>query len=97
MKHSEASKSKQVDLASTKNGNSLSRKTQAIKEKTDYDVYPKEPIALKYRVKDDNIMAKIDNILADLQRDKMVCFDKIKNIKDNPNKMLGGAIACNKF
>ena len=42
-------------------------------------------------------MAKIDNILADLQRDKMVCFDKIKNIKDNPNKMLGGAIACNKF
>ena len=42
-------------------------------------------------------MVKIDNILADLQRDKMVCFDKIKNIKDNPNKMLGGAIACNKF
>lgn len=42
-------------------------------------------------------MAKVENILADLERDKMVCFDKIKNIKDNPNKMFGGAIACNKF
>lgn len=42
-------------------------------------------------------MAKVENILADLERDEMMCFDKIKNIKDNPNKMLGGAIACNKF